>query len=71
MYQVAIERLGLQPAETLVVGDRLETDIAGAQKLGCKTGLVLSGATAESDAHRWHPSPDYICADLAALLELI
>ncbi len=33
MYRVALARLGTQPAETLVVGDRIETDITGGQAL--------------------------------------
>ncbi len=70
MYQQALKRLGLHPYETLVVGDRLETDIAGAQKLGCLTALVLSGVTTEEQARDYHPSPDIIVCDLTQLLGL-
>lgn len=69
MYQVALDRLGTTPAETLVVGDRLETDIAGAQALGCRTALVLSGVTPEDRARTWQPAPDFIVADLTTLLQ--
>jgi 4-nitrophenyl phosphatase len=69
MYQLALERLGTSPAETLVVGDRLETDIAGAQAIGCRTALVLSGVTTEEDALAWQPQPDIIARDLASLVE--
>lgn len=69
MYQVALERLETTPAETLVIGDRLETDIAGAQALGCRTALVLSGVTTETDARAWKPQPDVIAKDLASLVE--
>jgi 4-nitrophenyl phosphatase len=71
MYQAALKRLEALPAETLVVGDRLETDIAGAQKLGCRSGLVLSGATNEEQASRWEPAPDLIARDLQHMLELL
>ena len=60
----------MHPYETLVVGDRLETDIAGAQKLGCLTALVLSGVTTEEQARDYHPSPDIIVRDLTQLLGL-
>jgi 4-nitrophenyl phosphatase len=57
------------PAEvTLVVGDRLETDIAGAQIIGCQTALVLSGVTSLQSAEEWQPSPDWVADDLSALL---
>jgi 4-nitrophenyl phosphatase len=68
MYKVAMERLGTTPEQTLVVGDRLETDIVGAQKLGCRTALVLSGVTSEEAARAWTPAPDWIGSDLTALV---
>jgi 4-nitrophenyl phosphatase len=71
MYRIALERLGLTPSEVLVVGDRPETDIAGAQALGCHTALVLSGVVNEEEASRWQPPPDIICADLATIVQSI
>lgn len=68
MYRVALERLGTSMEETLVVGDRVETDIAGGQALGCPTALVLSGATDDDRARKWEPSPDFILPDLSSLL---
>jgi len=64
MYRVALARLGTQPAETLVVGDRIETDITGGQALGCPTALVLSGVTSEAHARQWDPPPTLISPDL-------
>ena len=71
MYRIGLNRLHTAPSETLVVGDRLETDIAGAQKLGCRSGLVLSGATNKKQASQWEPAPDIIAKDLANLLEML
>jgi 4-nitrophenyl phosphatase len=68
MYRVALERLGTKPEQTLVVGDRLETDIVGAQALGCPTALVLSGVTTEKAAKEWSPPPNWIEQDLTTLL---
>lgn len=68
MYRVALERLEAPAGQTLVVGDRLETDIAGAQTLGCQTALVLSGVTKEDAARAWQPAPDWIVADLTTLV---
>jgi len=71
MISLARKRLKSLPDETLVVGDRLETDIAGGQADGCLTALLLSGVTTLSMANNWHPSPDIIANDLSALLEII
>jgi 4-nitrophenyl phosphatase len=70
MYRMALEQLKTATSETLVVGDRLDTDIAGGQELGCLTGLVLSGVSTLEDAHRFNHLPDVIAEDLTGLLEL-
>jgi len=69
MYHVAMERMGSNPHQTIVIGDRLETDIAGAQELNCRSALVLSGVTTEEMAKAWNPPPDRITSDLAHLLQ--
>jgi 4-nitrophenyl phosphatase len=71
MYNLALTRLGTLPGETLVVGDRLETDILGAQNTGCPNALVLSGVTALETANLWQPPPDIISKDLTSLLDLL
>lgn len=70
MYHIALARLGLSPFETLVVGDRAETDIAGAQAIGCRTALVLSGVTSLDEANAWRPAPDLIIDDLDSISKL-
>jgi 4-nitrophenyl phosphatase len=69
MFRLAIERLGAAPENVLCIGDRLETDIAGGQSIGCKTALVLSGVTTLVAAKEWKPAPDLIVPDLTALFE--
>lgn len=69
MFTQALERLKTTPEETLVVGDRIETDIAGGQAAGCKTALVLSGVTNQDMAVTWSPLPDIILPDLSTLCE--
>ncbi len=69
MYLVALDRMKVSPQHALVVGDRLETDIAGGQKIGCRTALVLSGVTSRDAAIAWMPQPDGIYQDFPALVE--
>ncbi len=68
IFQLALQRLGLSPSEAVMVGDRLETDILGGQRVGMKTALVLSGVSTASQAKNWTPSPDWVVPDLDALL---
>ena len=71
MLRVAMLRMGTSIEETIMVGDRYETDIMAGQKIGCITCLVLSGVTSYEKAKKISPQPDFICADLSALLDLL
>ena len=68
LFSLALKRLGTTPEETLAVGDRLDTDIVGARNAGCKTGLVLSGASRREDLEGFSPQPDLIAKDLMVML---
>jgi glycerol 3-phosphatase-2 len=54
----------------LVVGDRLDTDIEGANRAGVDSLLVLTGVTtrAEAEAAEGPHKPTYVADDLRALL---
>ena len=45
MMRAARKALGLQTAETIMVGDTMETDILGGVQMGYRTVLVLTGST--------------------------
>jgi 4-nitrophenyl phosphatase len=69
LFELARERLGTAREETLVVGDRLETDIAGGQANGCPVALVLSGISTRELGEAWRPSVDIIARDLYTLVK--
>ncbi len=71
LYEIAMNHLQVTPSESLIVGDRLETDILGAQKIGSLSAVVLSGVSSMSDVEKWNPPPDFICQDLEELIDLI
>ena len=50
MLEVVTESLGVPPEDTLVVGDRLATDIAMARAAGMAAALVLTGDSSRADA---------------------
>lgn len=68
MYRLAVERVGAR--ETLVVGDRLDTDLAGARAGGFAGLHVLTGVSTARDDVLAVPGqrPHFIGADLRALL---
>jgi 4-nitrophenyl phosphatase len=71
MFKIALEGLRADPATTAMVGDRLETDILGGQRVGLSTIAVLSGVTspemlAESEIH-----PDWVFEHLGTLADAI
>ena len=45
LYDIALERVGLNRADAVMIGDSLVTDIDGAQRIGIAAFLVLSGVT--------------------------
>jgi glycerol-1-phosphatase len=53
----------------LVVGDRLDTDIEGAARLGWDSMLVLTGISGREDVERLGIVPTVIAEDVSALLE--
>lgn len=68
MMEFSLERLGTSKEETLVVGDRLETDVASGQAAGCPTAAVLSGVSTREQAEAWKPKIDIIAESLAELV---
>jgi len=68
MMELSLELLGTSMEETLVIGDRLETDIAAGQAVGCPTALVLSGVSKKAEADQWSPKIDLIADDLSTLI---
>ncbi|MEA4908605.1 MAG: HAD-IIA family hydrolase [Chloroflexi bacterium] len=70
MMRMAMARLGTHPQETLVIGDRLDTDILWGQRSGCRTGVVLSGVSTPEEVEAWSPRPDLIAPDLTHLVGL-
>jgi glycerol 3-phosphatase-2 len=52
----------------LVVGDRLDTDIAGASRLGWDSALVLTGTARREDVDASPWSPTFVVDDLSGLV---
>ncbi len=63
-------RLGVEPGDCLLIGDNLESDIAGAKAVGMKTLLTLTGVTRRQDLPFAPPNqqPDAVIDDLTQLV---
>jgi HAD superfamily hydrolase (TIGR01450 family) len=57
------------PGPYLMVGDRADTDLDGAHRLGWATALVLSGVVAPADLPDLAVAPDHLLADIGGLLD--
>lgn len=71
MYTMAASALQIPATQTLGVGDRLDTDIAGASAAGMDALFVLSGVHGPADLVQAPPGqrPRFVCTDVSGLRE--
>jgi HAD superfamily hydrolase (TIGR01450 family) len=70
MFEEARHALG--PGRYLVVGDRLESDIAGGAAAGMETALVLTGSSSREDVAAWQGAgPDHVLGGPADVVPLV
>jgi arabinose operon protein AraL len=69
ILQVALGGLGVPAAETAIVGDRIDTDIAMGRAAGLRTILVLTGVTRRDDPRLAEPVADHVLASIADLAD--
>lgn len=69
-FRKLCEHLAVRPAGCLLIGDNLESDIAGGKALGMRTMLTLTGVASRDDLPSASASarPDFIIPDLTNLL---
>ena len=71
MLLLAMEKFGYSKAETVMVGDRVYTDIASGYNAGVDTVFVLSGEGTREDAENSDTKPTYILNNVRELYEII
>ena len=71
MPKLAMEMAGVSPEQTVVVGDRIYTDIKSGINAGCVTLLVMSGETTPEILEKSPEKPDFVMDSAAGLLEFI
>ena len=68
MMRTARRELGLASADTVMIGDTMDTDILGGVQMGYRTILVLSGSTSRDDLKDFAYRPDLIVDSIADLV---
>ncbi len=68
MALMAMEAYGYEKSQTLLVGDRLYTDIACGRNAGIDAALVLSGESTLEDMESSDVKPTHVYANIRALL---
>lgn len=69
LFETAVAKLGRQPIQTVMLGDRLETDILGGQRVGMKTILLTTGVDSQASITQKGIQPDAVFRGLSALVE--
>lgn len=68
MFNAIFRKLNIPPEECLIIGDRLETDIAMGNKFGVDTALVSTGVFKELN-NNWQIKPTYKIKSINDLLD--
>lgn len=68
MIQAALSMVGEKADSTLMIGDRLETDVLGGWRAGLDTCLVLTGVARREDIEGYKPQPDMVVESLLELM---
>lgn len=73
LFEMAVESMGMRKKEVAVVGDVVDTDIVGGNRLGLYTILVLSGVTKKGQVRglRGERKPKLVLNSIAELKELL
>ncbi|MCB0559214.1 MAG: HAD family hydrolase [Lewinellaceae bacterium] len=67
MMRVARKKLGLETAETTMIGDTMTTDILGGLQVGYRTILTLSGVSKKEDLNKFAFYPDLVIENAGEL----
>lgn len=71
IFNLALEKAGCEPYESIMVGDRLDNDIAPAKLLGMKTVWVRQGFAKYQSINNESERPNYIINDIADIANVL
>jgi NagD protein len=71
MMRSALNRIDAHSESTMMVGDRMDTDIVSGLEAGLRTVLVLTGSTRPDAVERFPYRPTYVRDSIADLINLV
>jgi NagD protein len=71
MMRSALNRIDAHSESTVMVGDRMDTDIVSGLEAGLRTVLVLSGSTKADQVDRFPYRPTHVADSIADVIELV
>jgi NagD protein len=71
MFRSAMNRIDAHSEKTVMVGDRMDTDVVAGIEAGLETILVLTGSTKREDVTRFPYRPSRILDSIADAVDLI
>lgn len=71
MIRTALNRLEAHSETTVMVGDRMDTDVVAGIEAGLETILVLTGSTAPDEVERYPFRPSRVLPSIAEAVELV
>ena len=71
MLRSALNRIEAHSETTVMVGDRMDTDVVAGIEAGLETILVLTGSTRRADIARFPYQPSRVMESIADAIELI
>jgi NagD protein len=71
MMRSALNRIDAHSESTVMVGDRMDTDIVAGLEAGLRTVLVLTGSTRPEAVDRFPYRPTYVNDSIADLVDLV
>ncbi|GAG68746.1 unnamed protein product [marine sediment metagenome] len=67
--EIAISKFNGNKEQTLIIGDRLETDILAGKIAGISTALVLTGVVSREEVSKSEIKPDWILDGIWSFLK--
>jgi len=71
MFRSALNRIEAHSESTVMVGDRMDTDVVAGIEAGLETILVLTGSTTIEDVERYPFRPARVLPSIAEAIELV
>jgi len=71
MFRSALNQISAHSESTVMIGDRMDTDVVAGIEAGLDTILVLTGSTTEADIERYPFRPGRVLPSIADVIDLI